>query len=205
MPLLELSGLTWETRGTRRGLPPGPLTVDSGSTAVVVAADCAEADTFTDILLGLEMPDDGLIRVGGEEVTMRLPVDRKIGLVPAGAGLLPHLTVEQNLSFAAVSLTRGSVAYMAKQAKIEGFLRSRPHELAHDERLDIAVARARLLPIRVVVVEDRTGYGPCHAAVSAALRTNPDLAVLVVADDRTRVASLASPSRFWEIADVPEP
>ncbi|MEQ4714788.1 ATP-binding cassette domain-containing protein [Nonomuraea sp. B19D2] len=191
---------------------PDPLTVDSGRTAVVVAADSAEADTFTDILVGLEMPDDGQIRLGGQEITMRLPAEREVGLVPAGAGLLPHLTVEQNLTLAArddlaPSFVHGRVAFMARRMDIRGFLRSRPHELAHDERLSVALARAlcRLLPVKVMVIEDRTGCGPCHAAVSAALRADPSLAVLVVADDRTRVASLASPSRFWEIADVPEP
>ncbi|MFG1709134.1 ATP-binding cassette domain-containing protein [Nonomuraea sp. M3C6] len=212
MPLLELAGLTWEIHGTRRGLDRDPLTVDPGRTAVVVAADAGEADAFADLLLGLEMPVDGRIRVGDQEITMRLPAEREIGLVPAGAGLLPHLTVEQNLALAArddlaPSFAHGRVAFMARRMDIQGFLRSRPHELAHDERLSVALARAlcRLVPVKVMVIEDRTGSGPCHAAVSAALGTDPSLAVLVVTDDRTRVASLASPSRFWETTDVAEP
>ncbi|MBE1589758.1 ATP-binding cassette domain-containing protein [Nonomuraea angiospora] len=211
-PLLELSGLAWQAHGTRRALAPDPLTVGPGRTAVVVAAGCAEADAFTDILVGLEMPDDGQIRIHGQEITMRLPAEREIGLIPAGAGLLPHLTVEQNLALTARDdqaspPIRGMVAYMAKKTDIQGFLRSRPHELAHDERLHVALARAlcRRTAVKVMVVEDRTGCGPCHAAVSAALGTDPSLAVLVVTDDRTRVASLASPSRFWEIADAPDP
>ncbi|MGN9841541.1 ATP-binding cassette domain-containing protein [Nonomuraea sp. H19] len=186
--------------------------MESGGAAVVVAADCAEADAFTDLLLGLEMPVGGRIIVGGQEITMWLPAEREIGLVPAGAGLLPHLTVEQNLALAArddlaPSFVHGRVAFMARRMDIQGFLRSRPHELAHDERLGVALARTlcRLVPVKVMVVEDRTGCGPCHAAVSAALGADPGLAVLVVTDDRTRVASLASPSLFWEIIDVPEP
>ncbi|TMR96373.1 ATP-binding cassette domain-containing protein [Nonomuraea basaltis] len=209
VPLLELSALTWETHGTRRGLSPDPLTIPPGQAAVVVAAGSAEADAFADLLLGLEMPVGGRIRILDEEVTMRLPADRAIGLVPAGAGLLPHRTVEQNLALAVRDneLVHGTVAYMARRMKIQGFLRSRPHELAHDEQLYVALARAlcRHTPPKLMVVEDRTGYGPCHAAVSAALRTDPGLAVLVVTDDRTRVASLASPSRVWEVADVAEP
>ncbi|SDI53840.1 ATP-binding cassette domain-containing protein [Nonomuraea jiangxiensis] len=211
MPLLELIGLTWEIRGIRRGLDRDPLTVGPGDTAVVVAAGPAEADAFTDLLLGLEMPVGGRIKVGGQEITMRLPAEREVGLVPAGAGLLPHLTVEQNLALAArdglAPLVHGRIAFMARRMDIQGFLRSRPHELAHDERLNVALARAlcRLLPVKVLVIEDRTGCGPCHAAVSAALRTDPSLAVLVVTDDRTRVASLASPAHFWETADAVEP
>lgn len=211
MPLLELDALTWETRGLR-GLSPDPLTLDPGRTAVVVAGGPAEADAFTDVLLGLEMPVGGRIQVEGEEVTMRLPTEREIGLVPAGAGLLPHLTVERNLALAArddlaPSFVRGRIAFMARRLDIQGFLRSRPHELAHDERLSVALARVlcRPLPVKVMVIEDRTGHGPCHAAVSGALGADPGMAVLVVTDDRTRVASLASPSCFWEIADVDQP
>lgn len=199
--------------GVRRGLSPDPLTLAPGHAAVVVAADSVEADAFADLLLGLEMPVGGRICVGGEEITMRLPAEREVGLVPAGAGLLPHLTVEQNLTLAArgdnlaPSFVHGRITFMARRMDIQGFLRSRPHELAHDERLYAALARAlcRHTPPKVMVVEDRTGYGPCHAAVSAALRADPGLAVLVVTDDRTRVASLASPSRFWEVAHVAEP
>ncbi|MEV0165154.1 ABC transporter family protein [Nonomuraea fuscirosea] len=212
MSLLEITGLTWDPRGTRRRLTPDPLTLDPGQTAVVVAADAAEADAFTDLLLGLEMPLGGRILVGGEEITMRLPAEREIGLVPANAGLLPHLTVERNLALAArddlaPSFVHGRIAYMARRLDIQGFLRSRPHELAHDERLSVALARAlcRLLPVKVMVIEDRTGCGPCHAAVSGALGADPGLAVLVVTDDRTRVASLASPSHYWEIADAAQP
>ncbi|WP_195895776.1 ATP-binding cassette domain-containing protein [Nonomuraea cypriaca] len=210
VPLLELSGLVWETHGSRRGLSPDPLTVDSGHTAVVVAGHSCEADAFADVLLGLEMPVRGQIKIGDQEIAMRPPEERELGLVPAGAGLLPHLTVEKNLALAASdglapSFAQGRVAFMARRMGIQGFLRSRPHELAHDERLSVALARAmcRFVPVRVMVIEDRTGSGPCHAAVSAAL--GAELAVLVVTDDRTRVASLASPSHFWEVADVVEP
>jgi ABC-type thiamine transport system ATPase subunit len=212
VPLLEIDGLTWETHGLRRRLSPDPLTLDPGQTAVVVARGPADADAFTDLLLGLEMPVGGRIGLGGQEITMRLPAEREVGLVPAGAGLLPHLTVERNLALAArddlaPSFVQGRIAFMARRMDIQGFLRSRPHELAHDERLSVALARVlcRPLPVKVVVIEDRTGCGPCHGAVSGALGADPGLAVLVVTDDGTRVASLASPSCIWEIADVDEP
>ncbi|MEU6718832.1 ATP-binding cassette domain-containing protein [Nonomuraea sp. NPDC046802] len=188
---------------------------------MVVAPDSVEAEAFSDVLLGLKMPVEGRIRVDRDDVTMSLPTERKIGLVPAGAGLLPHLTVEKNLTLATryglpPSFVDDVVKYLARDMTIQGFLRSRPHELAHDERLRIAVARARLRPVQVIVVEDHAGCDPCHAAVSAALNPgkhsndgkppsdddHSDLAVLVVTDDRTRVASLASPSRYWEITNV---
>ncbi|WP_336213841.1 ATP-binding cassette domain-containing protein [Nonomuraea sp. LPB2021202275-12-8] len=211
-PLLELEGLDWEVNGRRRGVPPGPLAVRSGQTAVIAAGDAGEAGMLTDILLGLDWRFRGRIRVSGQEITMRLPEERQIGLVPAGGGLLPHLTVEKNLVLTArdkrgSSDVRGRVGFMAEQMGIEGFLHTRPHELAHDERLAVALARVLCMhrPVKVVLVEDHTGSGPCHAAVSAAMGTDPSLAVVVVTDDRTRVASLASPALFWEVANVDQP
>jgi ABC-type thiamine transport system ATPase subunit len=210
--LLELDGLSWEVNGRRRGVPPGPLSVRSGQTAVIVAGDTAEAEVLADILLGLDWRFRGKISVSGQEITMRLPEEREIGLVPAGGGLLPHLTVERNLVLAARdgrggSQVHGRVGFMAARMRIEGFLHARPHELAHDERLTVALARAlcRHRPVKVVLVEDHTGCGPCHAAVSAAMGADPSLAVVVVTDDRTRVASLASPALLWEVGDVAEP
>jgi ABC-type thiamine transport system ATPase subunit len=213
--LLELSGLTWESDGTRRGLTPAHLTVGAGETAVVAAADSAEAELFTDILLNLDgkyPAGDSTIRVGDKDVTEELPEDREIGLVPAGGALLPHLTVERNLVLTAreglpPSHVRAKIRFKAGRMGIEGFLRSRPDELAHDELLTIAVVRVlcrRLIP-KVLLIEDRKGHGPCHAAVGAAERLAPRMARLVVTDDRTRVASLAAPARSWEITNVTEP
>ncbi|MFG1946409.1 ATP-binding cassette domain-containing protein [Nonomuraea sp. NPDC048826] len=210
-PLVRVDGLRWESGGRRRGVTPDPLAVRSGQTAVLVAGDAVEADLVADFLVGLSWRHDGVIAIGGQRVTQET-WEREIGLVPAGAGLLPHLTVEKNLVLTAVdrrarASVRGRVAYMARRMQIEGFLRARPHELAHDERLAVALTRVlcRHRPVKLVVVEDRAGYGPCHAAVSAALSADPDLAVLVITDDRTRVASLAPPELFWRAADRQEP
>ncbi|GAA4531304.1 hypothetical protein GCM10023096_73210 [Nonomuraea ferruginea] len=206
-PLVRVKGLHWEADGRPRGLTPDPLAVRSGQTAVLVAHDAEEADLVADFLLGLSWGHDGVITIGGEQVT-QATWEREIGLVPAGAGLLPHLTVEKNLVLTsfderASARVQGRVAYMARRTQIEGFLHARPHELAHDERLAVALTRVlcRHRPVKVVVIEDRTGFGPCHAAVSAALSADPGLAVLVITDDRTRVASLAPPTLFWDVTD----
>ncbi|MFD2351885.1 hypothetical protein ACFSTC_25340 [Nonomuraea ferruginea] len=140
-----MKGLHWEADGQPRGLTPDPLAVRSGQTAVLVAHDAEEADLVADFLLGLSWGHDGVITIGGEQVT-QATWEREIGLVPAGAGLLPHLTVEKNLvltSFGerASARVQGRVAYMARRTQIEGFLHARPHELAHDERLAVALTR----------------------------------------------------------------
>ncbi|GAA3126876.1 hypothetical protein GCM10020001_055090 [Nonomuraea salmonea] len=209
VPLLEIDGLTWLTHGVRQRLSPGPLTLDAEQAAVVVAGDPAAGEAFADVLLGLEAPHEGRLRLDGRDVTALSTADRAIGLVPAGGGLLPHLTVKRNLELAArkdlALVSHGQVAYMSGWMDIQGFMRAKPHELAHDERLTVALARVmcRPMPPKMVVVEDRTGCEPCHAAVSRALHSK--LAVLIVTDDGTRVTSLASSARVWEITDADQP
>ncbi|MEV4581967.1 hypothetical protein AB0K16_52915 [Nonomuraea jabiensis] len=66
------------------------MTVDSGHTAVVVAADCAEADAFTDILIGLEMPENGEIRLDGDEFTAVESALVRYGQALSGGDLAGH-------------------------------------------------------------------------------------------------------------------
>ncbi|WP_214105125.1 ATP-binding cassette domain-containing protein [Acrocarpospora catenulata] len=206
---LQLDGLSWEHDGDHRALKPDQLIVEAGETAVVLAGDAADAGTFTDVLLGQAWPLRGRIRIAGSEITSLPTEDRGIALVPAGGGLFPHLTVEQNIGFGTRrhrrdGFQRGRVNYVAGRLSLQGFLGWRPYELSPDERLRVALARAmcRWHAARAVVIEDRAGYTPCHAAVSESLKAYPDLPVLVVSDDRHRVETLRAPNRSWEVVDA---
>ncbi|WP_424534124.1 ATP-binding cassette domain-containing protein [Sphaerisporangium viridialbum] len=206
---LQLDGLTWEHGGDLRALKPDPLVVEAGETAVVLAGDAADAEAFTDVLLAQAWPLRGRIRIAGREI-ISLPADaRGIALVPAGGGLFPHLTVEQNIAFGlrgprGGGFHKGQVNYVAGRLNLQGFLAWRPHELSPDERLRVALARAMChwQAARAVVIEDRAGYTPCHAAVSESLKAYPDLPVLVVSDDRHRVETLRTPTGSWEVVDA---
>ncbi|WP_162641821.1 ATP-binding cassette domain-containing protein [Streptosporangium sp. 'caverna'] len=206
---LQLDGLSWEHDRDRRALKPDPLVVDAGETAVVLARDAADANAFTDVLLGQVWPADGRIRIAGHEITSLPPEERGIALVPAGGGLFPHLTIEQNIGFGVRrryrdDFRRGQVNYVAGRLNLHGVLSWRPHDLSPDERLRVALARAMChwQAARAVVIEDRAGYTPCHAAVSESLKAYPDLPILIVSDDRHRVETLRAPTVSWEIVDA---
>jgi len=210
--LLEIDGLIWESHGVRRRLSTDPLKLNENEAAVVVARDSEEGEAFTDVLLGLAQPVAGRILLDGEDITGLPTTEREIGLVPADGGLLPHLTVRRNLVLAAQArkdlapLSYGRVGYVSSKLHIDGHLDDKPHELGHDARMRVALARVLCRPVttKVVVIEDRTGCDPCHGAVNRALSDDHRLTVLIVTDDRTRVASLASSSDLLEITDVAE-
>ncbi|GHE43986.1 hypothetical protein GCM10017673_52670 [Streptosporangium violaceochromogenes] len=208
---LEVDRLSWNNGGDRRTLKPDRLFVGAGETAVVLAGDAADADAFGDVLLGQTWPLTGKIRISGREVTSLPCEERGIALVPAGGGLLPHLTIEQNIGFGVrggrtEEFRRGQVRYVAGRLNLRGALTLRPHDLSPDERLRVALARAMChwQAAGAVIVEDHTGHTPCHAAVSESLKAYPDLPVLVVSDDRHRVETLHSPTASWEIVNADE-
>ncbi len=208
---LQLDDLRWEHGGDRRALKPGQLSVGAGETAVVLASDAADARAFGDVLLGQTWPSRGRIRISDLEITSLPSEERGIALVPAGGGLFPHLTIEQNIEFGVrrryqEDFRKGQVHYVAGRLNLHGFLTWRPYNLSPDEKLRVALARAMChwQGARAVLVEDHTGHPPCHAAVSESLKAYPDLPVLVVSDDRHRVETLRAPTTCWEIVDADE-
>jgi ABC-type sugar transport system ATPase subunit len=175
---LRLNGLGWKVAGTPFVLD---MTVESGEVAVVLTGRQSAA-SLADVLLGLAPPDDGAIRAGDRDVTDLPPGRRGIALVPAGGGLLPHLTVERNIEYAG-----GDAPRWMRRLRLEGIGRFHPHELSPLQRLQVALARALSTEPAAVVFEDRAGHMPCRTAVAEA---RSHAAVLVITDSEVRGAAL---------------
>jgi ABC-type sugar transport system ATPase subunit len=174
---LRLHGLGWTATDTSLTLD---LTVESGEVAVVLT-DRRAAASLADVLLGLELPDAGEILVGDRDVVGLPPGRRGIALVPAGGGLLPHLTVERNVEYAG-----GDAPRWMRRLTLEGISRFRPHELSPVQCLQVALARALSTEPSAVVFEDRAGNAPCRTAVAGARQ---HAAVLVITDSQARGAA----------------
>jgi ABC-type thiamine transport system ATPase subunit len=187
---LRLKGLGWTVADAAYSLD---MTIESGDVAVV-PADRQIATALADVLLGLAAPDDGEVRAGDVDVTGLPPGRRGIALVPAGGGLLPHLTVERNVEYAG-----GDVSRWMRRLRLEGIARFHPHELSPVQRLQVALARALSTEPAAVVFEDRTGHVPCRTAVADARR---HAAVLVITDAERRGATLGTVVRPVEASDA---
>ncbi|MEV5409348.1 hypothetical protein AB0K60_11010 [Thermopolyspora sp. NPDC052614] len=206
---LELKGLVWSAEGRPRTLRPSPLVAEALNVTVVVARDAAEARSFTDVVLGLEFPDKGWILLDGREITMVTePNKRDIGFVPAGGGLSPALSIEQNIGIGLrepPGQRRNVVRYVADRLHLTGDLRLRPADLPPSRRLRAAVARAvchSQVP-RAIVIEEHSGSPPCEAAIGAA-RDFGELPILVVCDRPDRGRTLAAPGEPYEVIDADE-
>ncbi len=72
----------------------------TGSTTALIGSSGSGKSTVLRLLLGLEWPDDGFVRVNGQalEPSRVLALRRRVGYVIQDGGLFPHLTAFGNLA-----------------------------------------------------------------------------------------------------------
>lgn len=142
---------------------------------------------------GLAAPVSGRVVVGDRDVTGEPPAARQIGYVPAGGGLLPHLTVRANVEYGlrrretVHELSRNWAATLTSRLELVPTLNLRPHQLSDGQRLRAAVARAAVCLPEVLVVDlpegIETAVGLRDLLARACLPTAPAMAVLVCTAD----------------------
>ena len=108
---LEMRGISKSFPGIR-ALADVDLAVDAGEVHAIVGENGAGKSTLMKILAGVYQPDEGTIRLGGEEVRITGPIDarkRGIGMVYQELNLVPDLTVAENITLGATPSRFGLV------------------------------------------------------------------------------------------------
>ena len=142
---------------------------------------------------GLAAPVSGRVVVGDRDVTGQPPATRQIGYVPAGGGLLPHLTVRANVEYGlrrretVRELSRNWAATLTSRLELVPTLNLLPHQLSDGQRLRAAVARAAVCLPEALVVDlppgVETWVGLRDLLARASLPTARAMAVLVCTAD----------------------
>src|SRR5438046_6560239 len=116
--------------------PAAPFRVSLEVAAADVVAVVADADAgraLSRVVAGLARPLSGRIEVDAREVTGLPAGRRQIGYVPAGGGLLPHLTVRRNIGYGlrhretVYEVTRDWVSVVIERLELAATLDLRPH------------------------------------------------------------------------------
>jgi multiple sugar transport system ATP-binding protein len=134
--------------GETRALDGVGLEAADGELMVVVGPSGCGKSTLLRCIAGLEAVDDGVIRIGGRDVTRVRPAARNVSMVFQSYALFPHLTVWENIAFGLVvreepkAEVRGRVAEASQLVGVEALLERRPYELSGGERQRVALARA---------------------------------------------------------------
>ncbi len=124
------------------------LAIEDGEFFILVGPSGCGKSTLLKLIVGLEEPTTGEIRVDGTSLAGVDPKDRNMAMVFQSYALYPHMTVRQNMAFplklAKVDEAeiRSRVQQTAEILEVEGLLERRPAALSGGQRQRVAMGRA---------------------------------------------------------------
>ncbi len=163
MAALALEGLFKSFGATPvvRGLT---LEVREGELVSLLGPSGCGKTTTLRMLAGLEHPDSGVIRIGGEMVAgpgVRVPPERRgLGMVFQSYAVWPHRSVEANVAYplSLRRLPKTEIAARVREAlrwvRLEAFASRMPHELSGGQLQRVALARALVSSPRVLLLDE---------------------------------------------------
>ena len=117
-----------------------------GETLALLGPSGCGKSTLLRLIAGLETPDGGRVTLNERDLTYATPQQRGFGMVFQDYALFPHLSVEKNVAFGLVQMSRGEkrerVGELLELVGLAGFEERRIHELSGGEQQRVALARA---------------------------------------------------------------
>jgi multiple sugar transport system ATP-binding protein len=116
--------------------------------------------TLLRLLLGLEKPTEGEIRIDGQVVNGWAPAARNLAMVFQNLALFPHMSARENLRFplvehgVAANLIEERLAAVAAKLHIAHLLDKHPAQLSGGERQRVAIGRALMRDAAAYLMDD---------------------------------------------------
>lgn len=136
------------------------LSVEEGEFSVLFGASGTGKSVLLRMLVGLETPDSGVIRLRGIDASTLKPGQRNVGYVPQSFALFPSRSVHDNIAYPltiakeSTTSTNLAVGKMAELLDIADLLDRTPDQLSGGQKQRVAIARGLVRPTELYVLDD---------------------------------------------------
>jgi sulfate/thiosulfate transport system ATP-binding protein len=164
--------------GDHTALDAVSLRVEHGELVGLLGPSGSGKTTLLRIIAGLEMPDQGVVRLADDDVTDHSVQQRRVGFVFQHYALFRHLTVFENVAFGlrvrprrtrpTEAAIRSRVRELLDLVQLEPFADRYPAQLSGGQRQRIALARALAVEPKVLLLDEP--FGALDATVRRELR-----------------------------------
>jgi putative spermidine/putrescine transport system ATP-binding protein len=149
-----------KTYGDFHALNDVNLEVNSGEFLTLLGPSGSGKTTLLMVLAGFTRPDYGSVKFGEEEVILKPPHLREIGMVFQNYALFPHMNVEDNIGYpqklrgVSKSETKLSVDEALRIVKLVGLGKRRVSELSGGQKQRVALARAIVFKPKILLMDE---------------------------------------------------
>ncbi|MGB5468010.1 MAG: polyamine ABC transporter ATP-binding protein [Sedimenticolaceae bacterium] len=161
-PLVEIQGVT-KTFGSHYAVDDVSLAIYPGEFFSLLGASGCGKTTLLRMLAGFERPNQGRLRIGGEDVTDLPPYRRPVNMMFQSYALFPHLSVADNVGFGlrqegiARRDLKARVAEMLDLVQMGTFARRKPDQLSGGQRQRVALARSLIKHPKLLLLDEPLG------------------------------------------------
>jgi polar amino acid transport system ATP-binding protein len=167
LPLLDIAGLT-KSFGASRVLDGVAFPVERGEVVGVIGPSGSGKSTLLRVLIGLERPDAGEVRLDGAPIDygdrgrLRAARDR-MAIVFQSYNLFQNMTVLDNVTLAPIRVkgrkpgaVRAEATALLDRVGLGDKLRAYPDELSGGQQQRVAIARALALRPEILLLDEIT-------------------------------------------------
>ena len=161
MAKIELQGVT-KRFGKLTALDGVTLTIHDKEFFVLFGPAGAGKTTILNNIAGIQVPTEGVVKIGGSVVNQMDPAERNVAMVFENYALYPHMTVYDNIASPMRSprykkdeaYIKEAVTKVAKLMKIDMLLERLPSQLSNGQRQRVALGRALVREPNVFLLDE---------------------------------------------------
>ncbi|MDR0635927.1 MAG: ABC transporter ATP-binding protein [Treponema sp.] len=165
MARIQLENVTKRYKGMKEGraaVDHLSLDIQDNEFFVLFGPAGAGKTTVLKTIAGIEFPNEGLVKIGGEIVNLIEPMYRNVSMVFENYALYPHFSVYDNIAFPMRSpLHKKDEAYIqkavervVKMMKIDGLYDRKPSQLSNGQRQRVAIGRCLVREPKVFLMDE---------------------------------------------------